>query len=135
MKPEEALDLAREAAARRRAAGDYADDRATAVSVAGEAGVTLDQLLDWASLETDVDGLYSTRRLGAPITFVKRALARGLQQYFNQLAGQQSRFNVQLVVYISQLADRVARLEEEAALQRGGDREGNGEGAGRGGRP
>jgi len=78
----------------------------------------MDQLLEWATIEPDVEGLYSTRRLGAPITAVKRVLARGLQQYLNQLAGQQSRFNVQLVVYVSELAERVQRLEEEAAQRR-----------------
>jgi hypothetical protein len=36
--------------------------------------------------------------------------------------GQQSRFNIQLVVYVSQLADRVSALEEEAALRREANR-------------
>jgi len=85
-------------------------------------GVSLQRLLEWASLEPDVEELYSTRRFGAPVTLVKRALARGLQQYLNQIVGQQSRFNVQIVVYVSQLADRVERLEEEAALRREADR-------------
>lgn len=124
MRPEEALDAARAAAARRRAAGDYAADPASPESaeVPAAEGVTIDQLLEWASLEPDVEALYSTRRLGAPVTFAKRALARGLQQYLNQLVGQQSRFNVQMVVYVSQLAERVARLEEEAALRSAADR-------------
>ena len=117
MKPEEALDAARASAQRRRAAGDYAGDTAVSATAPTADGVTLVQLLEWASIEPDVADLYSTRRLGAPVTFAKRMLARGLQQYLNQIVGQQSRFNVQLVVYVSQLADRVARLEEEAALR------------------
>jgi hypothetical protein len=122
VRPEEALEAARATAARRRGAGDYADvATGPAIAPAGE-GVTLDRLLEWASLEPDMGELYSTRRLGAPVTFVKRMLARGLQQYLNQLVGQQSRFNVQLVVYVSQLADRVGRLEEEAALRAEADR-------------
>jgi hypothetical protein len=123
VKPEEALAAARAAAARRRAAGDYAQEASPPphpLAMAGE-GVTLDRLLDWATIEPDLEELYSTRRFGAPVTFVKRGLARGVQQYLNQIIGQQSRFNVQLVVYVSQLADRVARLEEEAALRREGD--------------
>lgn len=122
MRPEEALEAARATAAQRRSAGDYADvATGPAIATTGE-GVTLDRLLEWASLEPDMGELYSTRRLGAPVTFVKRMLARGLQQYLNQLVGQQSRFNVQLVVYVSQLADRVGRLEEEAALRAEADR-------------
>lgn len=122
MKPEEALDAARASADRRRAAGDYADDAPTTATAPTADGVTLVQLLEWASIEPDLADLYSTRRLGAPVTFVKRMLARGLRQYLNQIIGQQSRFNVQLVVYVSQLADRVARLEEEAALRSEADR-------------
>ncbi len=120
MKPQDALPAARARAADRRARGDYADVGAPEPMPAGE-GVTLERLMEWASLEPDVAALYSTRRLGAPVTFVKRMLARGLQQYLNELVGQQSRFNVQLVAYLGQLADRVERLEEESALRREGD--------------
>jgi len=118
VKPEVALEAARRLAARRRAAGDYAESPATSAAAPAGQGVTLDQLLEWASIEPDMQQLYSTRRLGAPVTRVKQMLARGLQQYLNQLVGQQSRFNLQLVVYVGELADRIERLEEEASLRR-----------------
>jgi hypothetical protein len=37
-----------------------------------------------------------------------------MRQYNGQVLAQQSRFNIQLAVYVGQLADRVERLERRA---------------------
>jgi len=111
--PEDALELARERAAQARARGAYADDLGR-FAIDPVDAVTLEHLLEWAVVEPDLSELRSTRRLGAPITFVKRALYRLLRQYHGQIIAQQSRFNIQLAVYVGQLADRVERLEKRS---------------------
>jgi hypothetical protein len=108
MRPEEALAAARARAAAR----DWPD--VPGFSVEPVETVTLDQLYEWAVIEPDLAELYSTRRLGAPITFVKRMIARALRQYLGQMVAQQSRFNLQLTVYVARLADRVDELERRA---------------------
>ena len=106
MRPEEALEAARARAAARR----WPDVPGFAVEAAD--GVTLDQLYQWAVIEPDLSELYSTRRIaGRPVTFVKRMVARSLRQYLGQMIAQQTRFNLQLTVYVAQLADRLDELE------------------------
>ena len=114
MKPEEAIEAARAAAARR--GDDAADLPELAIPPSG--GPTLERLVEWATIEPDPDLVYSTRAWGAPITAVKRGLVHTLRQYTGQIVAQQTRFNLQLVVYVSRLAERVARLEEQAARER-----------------
>ena len=111
--PENALELARERAAAARERGGYADDLAR-FAIDPVDAVTLEHLLEWAVVEPDLSELRSTRRLGAPITWAKRLLYRALRQYHGQVIAQQSRFNIQLAVYVGQLADRVERLEKKA---------------------
>jgi hypothetical protein len=111
--PEQALEVARERAAAARARGGYADELARFVIDPVDA-VTLEHLLEWAVIEPDLSELRSTRRLGAPITWLKRLLYRALRQYHGQVLAQQSRFNIQLAVYVGQLHDRVERLERRA---------------------
>ena len=120
MRPQDALAAARAAAA---AAAQADGEPAPPELVLGATdAVTLERLLEWATIEPDPSKVYSTRRLGLPITLVKKGLARALRQQTAQMAGAQARFNVQLVLYVSQLADRVERLEEQAALRPpGGD--------------
>ena len=108
--PEEALQLARERAEAARARGAYGDDLGR-FAIDPVDAVTLEHLLEWAVIDPDVSELRSTRRWGAPITLVKRMLYRLLRQYHGQVIAQQSRFNIQLAVYVGQLADRVERLE------------------------
>ena len=110
--PERAVELARDRVAEARARGGYPDDLAR-FAIDPVDAVTLEHLLEWAVLEPDISELRSTRRLGAPITWVKRALYRLLRQYNGQVLAQQSRFNIQLAVYVGQLHDRVERLERE----------------------
>ena len=111
--PENALEIARARAAEARARGGYADDLAR-FAIDPVDAVTLEHLLEWAVVEPDLSELRSTRRLGAPITWLKRLLYRLLRQYNGQVLAQQSRFNIQLAVYVGQLADRVERLERKA---------------------
>src|SRR3954467_9050380 len=111
--PEQALQVARERASAARARGGYPDDLSKFDLQPVEA-VTLEHLLEWAVVEPDLSEVRSTRPYGAPITFVKRLLARLLRQYNGQILAQQSRFNIQLAVYVGQLADRVERLERRA---------------------
>ena len=82
-------------------------------------GVSLERLMEWAVIEPDPALAYSTRSWGAPITAVKRGLIHVLRQYTGQIVAQESRFNLQLVVFLSQQADHIARLEEEIAGLRG----------------
>ena len=110
--PEEALELARERAAAARARGGYADELGR-FAIDPVDAVTLEHLLEWAVIEPDVSELRSTRVYGAPITWLKRALYRLMRQYNGQVLAQQSRFNIQLAVFVGQLADRVERLERE----------------------
>ena len=110
MRPEEALEAARAEAERRRAAGGYAE-AGGAVRIEPLDQVTRAQLLEWALIEPDLTKLRSTRRGGAPITWVKRMLLRGLQQYHNEVTYQQTRFNIHLLRKLIELEDRVERLE------------------------
>lgn len=113
MRPEEALERAREEAGRRRAAGGYAEDP-QAVRLEPTHRVTREKLLEWAVIDPDPEMVYSTRPvLGRPVTWVKRLLMRGLRQYHAQLTSQQTRFNLQVVNRIAHLEERVAELEAE----------------------
>jgi hypothetical protein len=108
MTPEEALAAARAAAARR-------DDALPAgMSIAPTERVSIEQLMEWANIEPDPDLMRSTRRLGAPITWAKRQLVHVMRQYLRELQSQQTRFNLNVVIRVAELEDRVARLEEHA---------------------
>lgn len=116
--PDEALDRAREAAAAKRRRGGYAgvDEGADALdpTILGEkAPATL--LSEWAVIEIEPALLYSTRRGGAPITGLKRLLMRLLRQYFVELEARQTRFNLGVLAAISEIEQRMNRLERESA--------------------
>ncbi len=106
--PEDALERAREEAARRRAAGGYAG-----VGGSGPLDDSIvhgppsrELLAQWAVIEIDADEIiYSTRPGGAPITWFKRLLARLLRQYFVELEARQSRFNIALLERLDALED------------------------------
>ena len=109
-RPEDALAAARSEASRR----DYAE--APGVGAAHEE-VTAEYappevLREWAFAEVDAGSvLYSTRRFGAPITWVKRLVLRALRQYLTELEARQTRFNVAVLARLEQLEQRVAELE------------------------
>ena len=112
MKPEDALGAARAEVERLKALGRYGEDEGQ-VSLEPIDQVTDGQLLEWALIEPDVAKLRSTRRYGAPVTWLKRMLLRGLQQYHNEVNYQQTRFNLQVLRKIVELEERVEKLEEE----------------------
>jgi len=120
VRPQEALAAARERAAAALARGAYADDLER-FRVAPAQSPGLEQLLEWAVIEPDADELRSTRRLGAPITLVKRTLYRALRQYNAQVLSQQTRFNLVVAMHVAQLTARVTRLEERSAGPGGPD--------------
>ena len=71
MRPEEALDAARAAAARARDRGAYGDDL-EGFAIEPTDRVSIEQLLEWAVIEPDSELVRSTRPRGAPITWGKR---------------------------------------------------------------
>ena len=114
MKPEEAVGAARASLAVARADGAYAEDLETWRIEPPERPST-DLLLEWAIIEPDMDLVTSTRRLGAPISWVKRALVHLIRQYTGQLASQQTRLNVHLMGRLGELDERLADLNHRVA--------------------
>ena len=112
MRPEEALPAARAAAAERD------DALPPGMSIEPTERVSIEQLMEWANIEPDVDLMRSTRKLGAPITWAKRQLIHILRQYLRELQSQQTRFNLNLLIRVAEIEDRLARVEEQAAAQR-----------------
>lgn len=110
MRPEDALAAARAEAERRVAAGGYAEEGG-ALEIEPLDQVTRAMLLEWALIEPDLTKMRSTRRAGAPITWVKRMLLRGMQQYHNEVTYQQTRFNIHLLRKLLEIEERLERLE------------------------
>ncbi len=114
MRPEEAVDRARAELARRRAEGAYAEDQGDYRVTAPERPST-ELLLEWAVIEPDLDLVVSTRRLGAPISWLKRMLVHLLRQYTGQLASQQTRLNVHLMGRVAELEEQLADIRHRIA--------------------
>jgi putative AlgH/UPF0301 family transcriptional regulator len=112
VRPEDALQAARAAAAAARERGAYADDL-SGFAVEPTDRVTTEQLLEWAVIEPDLDLVRSTRRWGGPITAAKRAVVHVLRQYHGQAHAQQTRFNLHAAVRIAELEEQVERLRRE----------------------
>ena len=110
--PEQALDQARAAAAEMRARGAYGEGTESTELEPSEA-LTPGNLFEWALIDPDPRNVRSTRRLGAPITALKRLLLRLLNQYHAELIAEQARFNVNVALHVRRLEQRVAELEEE----------------------
>jgi hypothetical protein len=103
VRPEDALDAAR--------AADAAAPPGPAldgVRVEPSDGV---DLAAWAAIEADPRTLRSTRRLGAPLTWLKRALWRAQRQQQAELLAQQTRFNLQVAARVAELEARLRALE------------------------
>ena len=111
MRPEDALQAAREAAEAAKARGAYGD-ALDGFAVAPTDRVTTEQLLEWAVIEPDLEVVRSTRRHGGPITFVKRGLVRALRQYLAEQQAQQTRFNLAVAARVAELEERLERLEK-----------------------
>jgi hypothetical protein len=112
--PEQALEQARAAAASMRARGAYGEPPER-VETAPAGSDTTERLLQWALIEPDVGEVRSTRRWGAPVTALKRGLLRLLLQYHSSLIAEQTRFNVNLLVHVRRLEERIEALERDAA--------------------
>jgi hypothetical protein len=112
-RPEEALEHAKRAAQERRAAGGYAGARrGGALDSTFVADPPPDEVMgEWAVLAVDEGALYSTRRGGAPVTWLKRLLLRLLRQYLVELEARQTRFNLALLRRLGELEGRVEALE------------------------
>ena len=115
MKPEEALPAARAAAAARD------DELPPGMAIEPTERVSIEQLMEWAAIEPDIELMVSTRKLGAPITWFKRKLIHFMRQYFRELQSQQTRFNLNVLIRVAELEDRVARLEEARAPDAAGE--------------
>lgn len=115
--PQEALEAARRQAGEVRAGGGY-EEQPPSFDAAPVTRVSDKRLLEWAIIEPDLGRIYSTRRLGKPITWVKRLLARALHQYNDEVLGQQSRFNAHIAAHVLNLDERMRALED-AARERG----------------
>jgi hypothetical protein len=111
--PEDALARARATVAEMRATGEY-----PAAEARGEteppATPSFQSLLEWAVVEPDLRNVRSTRRLGAPVTALKRGLLRLLAQYHAELIAEQTRFNVNVLRYVRALEERVEELERRS---------------------
>ena len=110
--PEQALERARAAAAEMRARGAYGEG-AEALELESPEALTPAKLFEWALIDPDLRNVRSTRRIGAPITALKRGLLRLLNQYHAELIAEQARFNVNIALYVRRLEERVAELEDE----------------------
>ena len=108
--PEHALEHARAAAATMRAQGAYAVERPTRQDD-DPAADALENLFEWAMIDPDLREVRSTRKLGAPVTLLKRGLVRLLQQYHAELISQQTRFNVHVLGHVRRLETRIEELE------------------------
>lgn len=104
--PRDALEAARRAAAAAPAV------EAEEVPARLERPAEMKQLLEWAIIEPDPSEVYSTRRLGRPITALKHLLIRLMYQYLGQISAQQSRFNAHLAGHVMRLERRIDELEE-----------------------
>jgi hypothetical protein len=109
-----ALWSARAAAKHARERGAY-DDDLSGFTVEPTDRVSVDRLLEWALIEPDESRVYSTRRWGRPITLLKRGLLRVLHQYHNELLAEQTRFNLQMTVYVGELTEKLQELEGRVA--------------------
>jgi hypothetical protein len=119
---QEAMAKARRAAAQARAGAE--PDRAGDFEAEPVTEITEPRLAEWALIAPDPERVRSTRRLGAPITWAKRALMRAMRQYNDQVVAQQSRFNAHVGAHLVRLDERVSALERELDARRsqaGGD--------------
>lgn len=107
--PSQALEQARSASAASSSSQDESQDAPWSL---GDPSFSARRLAEWAIIEPEQAEVYSTRRLGRPITVIKHLLIRLLQQYLGQISAQQSRFNAQIAAHVLRLEERVQALED-----------------------
>lgn len=110
--PAEALERARAAAGEGRERGAYAEADPS-LDASPVTRISSTRLVEWSLIDPDLERVYSTRRLGAPITWAKRGLIRAIRQYVGEAIAQESRYNAQATAHILNLEDRVRDLEEQ----------------------
>lgn len=110
MTPEEAL-------ARARAEAQPYDEGPVSLDASPVGRMETGRLVEWSVIRPELERVYSTRRAGAPITFVKRLLIRALHQYYGQAIAQETRYNALATAHILNLEDRVRELEKRLAEQ------------------
>jgi hypothetical protein len=115
-RPGDAVQRAREALASMRADGAYGESGPSRP----EPEFTGRRRMEWALIEPDEDVVVSHRRHGGAITALKRGLLRLLAQYHAELIARQTRFNVQLLLEVERLEERIATLEGERDAGPGG---------------
>ncbi len=115
MTPEEALERARAAAAQ----AAY-EEGPVSLDASPAERIPAAKLHEWALIDPGTESIYSTRRLGAPITLAKRGLARALRQYLQAGFAEASRYNMLATVHILELEERVRELEARLAERDGG---------------
>jgi hypothetical protein len=113
-RPEDAVERAREALASMRADGAYGESGPSRP----EPEFTGRRRMEWALIEPDEQVVVSHRRHGGAITALKRGLLRLLAQYHAELIARQTRFNVQLLLEVERLEERIAALEGELEGER-----------------
>ena len=107
----------------KRAAGLYAVDDIREPASDPDVPYLAEQLAgvaDLAEISPNLDGVGSTRRgVGMAVGKTKSVLARATSQPLIGVADQSTAFNANLVSYLSQLAQEVARLRERVAQLEG----------------
>jgi hypothetical protein len=106
MTPEEAL-------AKARAAAEPYDEGPVSLDASPVTRMSDTKLVEWSVIAPRLDRVYSTRRLGAPITAFKRLLIRLLRQYVDEALAQETRYNTLATAHILNLEDRLRDLEEQ----------------------
>jgi len=105
--PEDALERARRAAAEAGAAPPPGEQAAALERALAPGQPSYEVLQEWARIEVGPDQIYSTRRGGRPITFLKRGVLRFLRQYTRALEAQQTRFNLAVLGRLRELEERL----------------------------
>ena len=109
--PEDARESARRAAADAGAARPPGEEATALERAIAPGSPSYDVLQEWARIGADPTLLYSTRRFGGPITFLKRGLVRFLRQYTREVESQQTRFNLAVLARLRDLEDRSGRAD------------------------
>lgn len=109
--PEDALDRARRAAAE----GGHEERLGPEARKLEESiqPLSSELLRELAVIEVDPAVLFSTRRLGTPVTFIKRLMLRLLRQYTAELESRQTRFNVAVLARLREIEERAEAVERD----------------------
>jgi hypothetical protein len=104
--PEDAVERARAAAREAGPAGPPGEEAQALERAIAPGTPSYEVLQEWARIEVPADLIYSTRRLGGPLTFLKRGLLRFLRQYTREVEAQQTRFNLAVLARLRDLENR-----------------------------